>query len=187
MKSINLIALIVLVLSLTASAQNPTDSTENPVQNTWRSLIESDYSIEYPPTWELQMPGLMGTSFILFSPVVSEDDQFRENVNMMVQDVSGLDIDLDAYVDISVEQIKTLITEGTIVENERISNGKTPFHKIVFTGKQGLYDLKFEQHYWVVDNKAYVVTLTCEESQFALFQDVGNRILASFRLIDQKK
>jgi hypothetical protein len=41
-------------------------------------------------------------------------------------------------------------------------------------------DLKFEQYYWVINEKAFVLTLTCEEDQFKNYKEVGEKILNSF-------
>ena len=36
-------------------------------------------------------------------------------------------------------------------------------------GKQGAFDLIFEQYYLIQDYKAYILTLTCEIDEFALY------------------
>ncbi|MBK7681894.1 MAG: hypothetical protein IPJ26_05200 [Bacteroidetes bacterium] len=40
----------------------------------------------------------MGTSFIIFSPLENDEDKFKENVNLLMQDLTGQNIDLDKYV-----------------------------------------------------------------------------------------
>ena len=72
----------------------------------WKSLNEKNYSIQYPVNWELNKSGQMNTSFILFSELTSEKDQFKENVNLIIQDLTGYNIDFEQYVQISENQIK---------------------------------------------------------------------------------
>ena len=84
----------------------------------WNTFKKDSYTIDYPKDWELDESGQMGTSFILFSPLTSQKDQFRENVNLLVQDLTGYNLDLDKYVEISEEQVKTLITDGKIIESK---------------------------------------------------------------------
>ena len=148
----------------------------------WKSLNKNDYSIEYPKDWEVNESGQMGTSFILFSPLTSQQDQFKENVNLIIQDLTGYNLDLDKYVEISEGQIKTMITDGKIIESKRITSRTLNYQRVIYTGKQGIFNLKFEQYYWVVGNKAFVLTLTCEESQFDNYQVTGEKILDSFNL-----
>lgn len=51
----------------------------------------------------------MGTSLIILSPLESEKDTFRENVNLLIQDLTGLDIGLDQYTKISEDQMKACL------------------------------------------------------------------------------
>jgi hypothetical protein len=148
----------------------------------WNTIKKDGYSIDYPKAWELNTSGQMGASFILFSPLSSQKDQFRENVNLIVQDLTGYNLDLDKYVEISEGQIQTLITNGKIIESKRVKNQTLDYQKVIYIGKQGIYNLKFEQYYWVVGNKAYVLTLTCEETQFDNYKLTGEKILNSFKL-----
>ncbi len=148
----------------------------------WKILQESNYSIKYPSNWQLNQSGQMGTSFILFSPTESAQDTFLENVNLLVQDLAGMNLDLDKYTSISENQIKTMIANSNLLESKRIKNDKSVFHKLVYTGDQGILKLKFEQYYYILNDKAYVLTLTCEQNKFVQFKEIGERILNSFVL-----
>lgn len=148
----------------------------------WNTTQKDTYLFDYPKDWELDESGQMGTSFILFSPLSSQNDQFRENVNLLVQDLTGYNLDLDRYVEISEGQIKTMITNGKLSESERVTNQSLDYQRVIYTGKQGIFNLKFEQFYWVVGDKAFVLTLTCEESQFDDYRLTGEKILNSFKI-----
>tara|TARA_B110000238_G_C16028283_1_gene396247 strand:- start:56 stop:439 length:384 start_codon:yes stop_codon:yes gene_type:complete len=124
----------------------------------------------------------MGTKFILFSQLTSKNDQFKENVNLIVQDLTGHNIDLNQYVEISENQIKTMITDGNIISSERVKKDEKEFQRVIYTGKQGIYDLQFVQYYWVENNNAYVLTLTCEITVFTDFKNTGEKILNSFEI-----
>ena len=147
-----------------------------------KTHAKDNYSIGYPENWELDTSGRMGSSFFLFSETSSTQDTFKENINLIVQDITGLDIDLDKYVEISSEQIKTMIPEGTILESTRKNKEGITYHSMIFTGKQQPYSLKFEQRYWIKNNTAYVLTLTCEKEQFDAYIEIGRKILDSFKI-----
>ncbi len=148
----------------------------------WKIFDQPSYSILYPATWELDKSGKMGTSFILFAALESGQDKFRENVNLLIQDLTGKNIDLDKYTEISEGQIKTMVTNSTLIESKRLRNNTTEYHKIIYTGDQGTFHLKFEQYYMVIDNKAYVLTFTCEQNKFVDYRENAEKILNSFKL-----
>ena len=148
----------------------------------WEIFTADDYSIQYPKDWELNENGQMGTSFILFSALENDEDQFRENVNLIVQDLQGRSVDLDAFTEISEEQVKSMMTNCTLYESKRIKKGSQEYHKLIYSADQGAFSLKFEQRYWIENDKAYILTLTCEKTKFSSFQEVGEKILNSFSL-----
>lgn len=171
---INLFFVFYLV-SLSLCGQSKTGNPD------WLTLEETEFSVSYPREWELVQSGQMGTSFILFAKQSSAQDQFRENVNLLIQNLAGMKIDLDKYVEISEGQIKTMITNGNIIESKRIVENGSSFHKEIYTGDQGVLKLKFEQYYWVKKEKAYVLTFTAEVNQFDNYKGIGEEILKSFR------
>ena len=169
-----LLTLGIIFLTINLSTYGQTDD--------WNTIKKDSYLIDYPKDWVLNESGQMGTSFILFSPLTSQKDQFRENVNLLVQDLTGYNLDLDGYVEVSEGQIKTMITNGKIIESKRVTDPTLDFHRVIYTGKQRNFNLTFEQYYWVVGNKAFVLTLTCEENQFGDYKLTGEKILNSFKL-----
>jgi hypothetical protein len=142
----------------------------------------SNYDIAYPSDWKSDTSKTMGTDLILFSSLTDSNDTFRENVNVLVQDLSAYDLTLDQYVQISEKQVKTMITDGKIILNERKAGPRGEFHKMIYTGKQGVFNLKYEQHFWLVNKKAYVLSFTCEESQYVKYQQIREQIMNSFKL-----
>lgn len=177
-----IIRLLTIISAFAISGYTMKNNTQHEATEEWKTFVEDNYSIQYPTTWELNNSKQMGTSFILFSPLTSEKDQFKENVNLLIQDLKGYNLDLDKYTAISEEQIKTMITDGKIVESKKMTSGTSAYQKIIYTGTQGIFKLEFEQYYWVEKDKAYILTFTCEESQFADFKPVGEKILNSFQL-----
>ncbi|MCK6695626.1 MAG: hypothetical protein L6Q97_26420, partial [Thermoanaerobaculia bacterium] len=108
MKKLKLLLLFILFLSLEAFSQTKNEPVSKTAEE-WSALAEQNYSIEYPGSWELNRPGQGGPNFLLFSQLGSAEDTFRENVNLLIQDLKGMDIDLDKYTAISEEQIKTML------------------------------------------------------------------------------
>jgi len=182
MKKIKLIGLSTLIISIVACGQTTQDNAQSDIQNNWKTINETDYIIQYPDSFDLNTSGQMGMSFILLSRQTSQQDNFRENVNLLIQDLKGLNINLDKFVEISVGQIKTMLTNGNLIESKKLRENGVEFQKLIYSGDQGIYKLKFEQFYWVKNEKAYILTLTCEVEQFENYKVTGEKILKSFKL-----
>ncbi len=169
-------------LIFSASAFGQSKSKDTTTNNEWKTLEAFNYSIQYPPTWVLDESGRGGTSFVVLSPVESDSDIFRENVNLLIQDLSGKNIDLNKYTEISESQIKTMIQNSALLESKRVKGDFGECQVVLYTGDQGAFHFKFKQYFFVVREKAYVLTFTTEQGKFEKFKKTGERILSSFQL-----
>jgi hypothetical protein len=75
-----------------------------------------------------------------------------------------------------------LIINGNLIASYRQKANGMDYQKVIYTGDQGIYKLKFEQYYWVRSEKAIVLTFTCEIDQFEKYKEIGEWILNSFKL-----
>jgi hypothetical protein len=182
MNQIKLFGLTCLFLCFLSCGQTSQKKDHTIIENGWKSIDENSFSVQYPEKWDMKKSGQMGVCLIFLSKQTSPQDKFRENVNVLIQDLSGKNIDLDKYVEISEEQIKTMITNGKLLESKRLSKNGSEFQKVIYTGEEGIYKLKFEQYYLIKNDKAYVITLTCELDQFDAYKTIGEKILNSFQL-----
>lgn len=171
MKKLLIISLVFLINNHLVSAQ-----TEE-----WNFLDETEYSIKYPQSWMLNKSGQMGITFSLLNIEASKSDLFNENINLIIQDLAGYNIDLNEYVEISENQIKTLVTDGEIISNQRLKKDGKEYHVLIYSGRQGTLNLRFEQRFWIQNNKAYVLTLTSEVAFFENTKEIEG-VLDSFRV-----
>lgn len=141
---------------------------------------KKNYSIEYPENWTLDKSETMGTTFILFAPLESSTDIFRENVNLIIQDLKKMNINLDQFVKISEEQVKPILLESTSLETKRVKNGDTEYHRFVYASSQGALKLKVLQFCWVVDEKAYILTFSAELNKYNEYKDIAEKVLSTF-------
>jgi serine/threonine-protein kinase len=180
MKPIKFIGMVIILAVIVACGQNKQKKEQVETTVKWNTFEQQDFKVQYPDSFELNTSGDMGMTFILFSKLTSPQDKFRDNINLIIQDLTGLNMTLDQYVAISEEQVVTMITNGNIIESKRIKRNNSEFQKIICTGIQGQFDLKFMQYYIIKDEKAYVLTLTAEVDQFDNYKNVGEKIMDSF-------
>jgi hypothetical protein len=178
MNKTNLLKITILIIILSHTAVSFSKEKEAEI-----AVLENEiFKIEYPSDWRLDESGNMGTSFILFSPVDKVNENFNTNINLIIQDVSAYNITFDQYVELSEKQIKTMINDSKIVFSDLVTTESNQYQKLIFTGKQGVSDLKFEQFYIMRGPKVYVLTLTCEKEEFDDFQQLGEKIMNSFQI-----
>jgi hypothetical protein len=173
----HIICLFALVFPFVTNAQS------QPAGSSWVTFSKSYYTIDYPSTWRVDTSKTLGADVFLFSPKDLEEDKFSENVNVMIQDLTGMNIDLDKFVEITKNQIKTFVTNGNLLESKRMSKGGMEFHQIVYSASQGIFQLKTRQYYFIVDQKAYLVTLVTEADKYENYLSIGEKIMDSFKLI----
>jgi cytoskeletal protein RodZ len=139
--------------------------------------------LKYPGSWALQ-EGLMGTVAVFLSPNENDTDTFQESVNIIVQDLSTqtVDIDLAMYTEGSVEQIKQLITDASIITSEKATLSGKEAHKLVYTGKQGEYDLKWMQIYSIKDKMAYVISFTAQADKYDSYVKQAEELVNSIEI-----
>jgi hypothetical protein len=167
------VTFLFLLICTIAYSQNNTMDT---------SFVGSGFSIQYPSSWSIDTSGKMGTQLFIFSPLVVENDQFRENINIIIQDLQGLNIDLNTYKYITDDQLLNLVTSPTVYESKVYTSTPTPYYKAAYSMTQGKLRLRITSICYIKEDKAFLATFTCEEGQYQLYQSIGDQILHSFKV-----
>ncbi len=154
--------------------------TQKPVK--FKKYNTKEYSISHPQDWQFDFSGVSGTRFILISPSDSEQDNFNENFNLLIQNLAGFDIELSEYTRLSVEEIKNSIPDAAVISVETKSGINGPFSRVVFSGSQGNFRLIWIQDYYKKRNNIYLLTFSCEEETFERYRAKAEQIMATFRI-----
>jgi len=171
MKKIFLSVLIIFCAFFQLQAQEET---------AWKTNTEAGISIKCPEDWTNQK-GLMGTTIFVASPLESEKDGFSENVNLVVEDLQGMEIGIEEYAEFTKAQIEALITNSKILKAEKITFQEKDAYTMEYTGQQGQYKLHWKQIYFIKKGKAYILTYTAEGDKFAKYLPTADRIIQSFK------
>ena len=160
------------------------------VTTNWKTLNRNNYTLKYPQTWELQQSENTesGTvispnvryQFAVLSQLESNQDKFRENVNLVIEDLNGRTVDLATYSQVAADQLKLRMKNCKILEHKITNKGSRQYDKIVWTWDYETVPLKLEQYAWLLDGKVYILTFTIEQSKFSQFQQIGEKILNTF-------
>jgi hypothetical protein len=142
-------------------------------------LNKEEFKISYPTNLKLDESGKNGMIFILFTEKSNSTDNFAENINLMIQDLSQLDINLDKYVQISEKQITD---RGKLFESKRIKKNGTEYQRLIYELYVNKFDLKFLQYYFVKNKKVYLLTFSCKKEEFEKYLKNIETVMKSFTL-----
>ena len=176
------IVMILICLSSNAFSQT-TASTEVASYSEWVTMETEEFKIDHPKLWDVDESGVIGTTFILHAPTMVQSARFQANVNLEMLDNMDSYRTLESYIAYSVEQLPGIVPDARILYNEKVENGASVYQKMIYTGKLGNFDLRFEQYIWLKKKKVYKLTLACEVDAFDYYKNVGERMLNSFSIL----
>jgi eukaryotic-like serine/threonine-protein kinase len=134
-----------------------------------------NFDIRYPQEWEIkQISGIV----VFLSPLDSQNDTFRENVNVVVEDLGSNRVTVEQYVkaadDVWMRSDSTLKFENA---KKTKLNGEDAFYTIAVNEK-----IKYKQYKLVKNNQAFIITYTSEPEKFNQFLNIAETIMASFKI-----
>ncbi len=153
-------------------------------QTTTPNIVFSSksFKISFPTSWQLDTTKNMGAECFIFSPLENEKDNFRENVNVMIQDLSGSQIDLEKYKQITEQQLKQYDATAQVFESSIIKQSGGNFYKVLYSMTQNKNKLKITSVCFIKNEKAYLITLTTKIETYEKYKKIGEDILNSFSL-----
>lgn len=192
--------LLLVILILIAGCNNDTQNDiydnkaveDNEVKNNDNGesddilvYTNEEYGIEctYFNHWELKQ-NYLGTIVMFMSPLENEEDEFRENVNIVVEDLSAqeMEIDLETYSEASIDVLKKTLPDVNVLSNESYSLNDLDANRITFIGTQDIYSIKFMQVHAIKEGKAYVITYSASEDKYDEYMVYMNQILEDFTI-----
>jgi hypothetical protein len=139
---------------------------------------KDDFSIKFPKEWE-NKEGFMGCSVISLSPKENDADQFRENVNVAVEQLPG-EMNLHDYIEKSIPNVAKVITD--FQENEKgtttINDNEAKW--LIYSGRMGMINLKCKQYYMIHDKRGYVITCSAAPDSYVRYISTFEKIANSF-------
>jgi hypothetical protein len=140
------------------------------------TIDKSDYSISYSAEWELKTNPQLDV--LVSSPLSGATDDFAENFNVLKQDLSASNEDLQLYDSITKAQTINALGKDAILS----STNEGDHRSLVFKGPYNGRQLKWKQIYYVKNKTAYVLTYTAEEKTYDKYSAVAESIFNSFKL-----
>lgn len=152
-------------------------------QINWLSYTDAAdrFTIKYPENWEKNVT----TEYVTFlSAVESDSDAFRENVNVVVQDLSQQPTTMAEYTQATKDWISE--SKGVLQLEREIQFAGNAATEVAYTmpaNSIGLdLELMFHQLWIIKDDKAYLLTYTAQPDRYEKFEAQAAEIFKSFVL-----
>ncbi|PKD18038.1 hypothetical protein APR41_18165 [Salegentibacter salinarum] len=152
-------------------------STLGCAQDNWVTLEKEDFSISYPSSLNIDDSGKEGTQFILTTDKDGEDDNFIENVNLSTQKVGA--VTFDEYIKKMEREVSGI---AKIIEKKKLEINGNKCYSLKMKATQNGVDAIFLQHFYIENQKAYVLTFSSEAKVYDDYYDEMNRVLRSFEI-----
>lgn len=140
------------------------------------------FSIQYPAQWSFS-ENKDGAAVVFYSPPESDLDVFRENVNIVIQDLSQNPMTLDKYTETAIYQMQAVFEHNLVIlESVPALVSGLPGHKFVFLGKGPETEMQF-MVVWTLDGlTTYQVTYTALSPHYEKYLGKINRMFRSFKI-----
>ena len=141
------------------------------------TLDNNDFIISYPTGLKLDDTGKDGVLFILSTAKDGINDNFIENINLASQYVGDI-----SFEDFIVKTEKEIKSVAELLETKQIRVNGRDCLSLKIKVKQNNLDLTFIQHYYIKNQKVYVLTFSSESKMYDSFFEDMNKTLLSFKL-----
>jgi hypothetical protein len=140
---------------------------------------DKGFSIKVPAGWDIEEKK-MNTDIIAVSPAEGPDDTFRENFNVLVEELER-SLSTDEYYQKGIPLFKQFATDfaqhGT--GTERIDG--VDFRYDIISHKMGPLTIKVLQYLAVKRKKGYLITFSASNDKFPLYEAMFKEIAKGFR------
>ena len=177
--SILLMFPLVLVLSACSTTQ---ESSSSPTDPDIYTDTERGFTVSFPEGWEQDVYDDFNLVAFL-SPPQGSSDRFQDNVNIQVQPARGRDTDLQDFLDTTLGELTTNLSNSQIREQTDTTLDGEPAIQLVYTGDQQDMQFKWLMTFAIHDGKAYVFSYTAEQTTYETFFSEAKGILDSFQFL----
>ncbi len=143
---------------------------------------EAGVQISYPSDYTTK-ENFMGTVVAIISPQEGSSDDFRENLNVLEQDLLDSSTTLEEYTQLNMDQLQTVMNDFHLIRKGDTTLAGHPAYEVVYTASQGQIDAKYHQVWTVVDDRAYIITATGTVQQYDNYSAVFDDMIASFEIL----
>ena len=141
----------------------------------------AEYSLSFPSDWVDATGQNKEVNFVVLPPPDASNDVFADNVNVIIRPI-GDTIDLKGFLKLTEDQLKIYFPDYVMAEKTITKKNGMDCLVLEYQATQNNLNLRYLQHAYIYNGKAYIVTFTAEQVIFKTYNETANKILNSFRI-----
>ena len=164
------------------TSQNQTYAKLTDAELTKYSDGQGRFSISYPTNWTLNK-NPDNAVIQITSPKEKDEDNFRQNINLQIEDMGNRSQTIEQYVKINMDAVKDLIKGYREVSSMYFNRNGGRVYEVVYKGKYGGidYEIQIKQLFAVSNGKAFILTYVSKEDERDVFETTANKIFNTFK------
>jgi hypothetical protein len=166
------------------AVQKPVVTASKPVAQEWLSHTddEEDITVKYPSNWELKTSNEKAT-FILTSPDENDNDQFKENINVIVRELpnGGVGVKMKDIVDAVESKIPTAVDNFVLNYSKTIKWLGVDAREVSYSGnsKSGGMAVAFIQRIAISKGRLVLATYTYAGGKADVYKATALQVINS--------
>lgn len=136
-------------------------------------------SVQHPSDWTVTEDFMSTVSVMIGSPAKDSSDALKENVSIIVQDLSASPVTLAEFDSLNRAELASAITDFSLLNSGDCTINGIAGKFVEYTGTQGKLSLKLYQAWTIDNNMAYVYTFTAGVETYDEYKATSDAILSS--------
>jgi hypothetical protein len=177
-----IITLLLLCIAIDGIAQTNKSKIAKQPNIQFIKFEEENYSFEYPSTWVKSTMMLPKTKCNINAPLENAEDKFKENVNLVVEDLTKRKVtDIKSYFTDSEAMLKKYMPNSKITTHELRKSSVGDYIYLEYDMSAMAYNMHITQYYYYKDGKGYIITFTIESAEVEKYKPLTAKVLNSFK------
>ncbi len=144
--------------------------------------LDQGFQVDYPEPWLKQnRDDFFTTGVVFLAPLDGDRDKFKEQVSVLVENLSGK-TSLAEYTDESIAEIKKL-SDPKVGDAQTVDLGGREGRQVVYHGEENGYPVERMQAWLVKNNQAYIFTYTAQPENYDSYLPTVEKMIESFTVI----
>lgn len=153
--------------------------TDHITQN-WGTFKGKNFMIQHPENLFIYQDKKSGFEFIILLAKDETKSPFQENIFLLTDKKLPKNTSLELFKQTSLEELKVMIPDFQLIEENSLEINGLKFEKIIYSGKYDNNDLIMTQYYTIYNKVMYIINYTSVPELYSQSKELAEKIIHSY-------